>query len=141
MKRPGLPHISETLSFKLLKKVLSLIFFTHGIARIYYWSVEDFGDFLNTRGLVLGDLIAWIITIGEILGGTFLMINYKVKYVVLFHFLIIVSGILLVHLKNGWFVVGHGRNGVEYSVLILMVLLFIYSRESGKKKLVKGMEH
>jgi putative oxidoreductase len=32
-------------------------------------------------------------------------------------------GILLVHRHDGWFVVGGGRNGVEYSVLLIAVLL------------------
>ena len=34
-----------------------------------------------------------------------------------------VFGIYLVHLKHGWFVVGHGSNGMEYSVTLIAVLL------------------
>lgn len=125
-----LSDISEKPAYFLLRGVLSVIFILHGLARIYYWSIQDFGSFLNSQGLIVGVLIAWIITIGEILGGVFLLLGYKVRYVVRFNFLIIASGIFLVHLKNGWFVVGHGQNGVEYSFLILTVLLFIYSQES-----------
>jgi putative oxidoreductase len=29
-------------------------------------------------------------------------------------------GIVLVHAENGWFVVGGGRNGVEYSVVLIL---------------------
>jgi putative oxidoreductase len=32
-------------------------------------------------------------------------------------------GILLVHRPEGWFVVGRGRNGMEYSVLLIAVFL------------------
>ena len=32
-------------------------------------------------------------------------------------------GIVLVHAPSGWFVVGGGRNGMEYSVLLIAVLL------------------
>jgi putative oxidoreductase len=32
-------------------------------------------------------------------------------------------GIYLVHLKHGWFVVGHGFNGMEYSVTLVAALL------------------
>jgi putative oxidoreductase len=32
-------------------------------------------------------------------------------------------GIILVHAKEGWFVVGAGRNGVEYSVLLIAVFV------------------
>ena len=32
---------------------------------------------------------------------------------------------ILVHLPAGWFVVGGGRNGMEYSVLLIVALLGI----------------
>ena len=35
----------------------------------------------------------------------------------------LVMGILLVHREAGWFVVGLGRNGMEYSVLLIAVFL------------------
>lgn len=130
-----LSDISEKPAYFLLKGILSLIFILHGVARIYYWSIQDFGSFLNSKGFVVGVFIAWIITLGEIIGGVFLLLGYKVKYVVAFNFLVIASGIFLVHLKNGWFVVGHGENGVEFSLLILTVLIFIYNQESQKYKL------
>ncbi|MCE2994142.1 MAG: hypothetical protein LW863_01000 [Flammeovirgaceae bacterium] len=38
---------------------------------------------------------------------------------------ILVMGIALVHLKDGWFVVGGGRNGIEYNVVLISVLVFI----------------
>lgn len=129
----SLPYISEKHIYILLRSVLGLIFITHGLARFYYNSVGDFGEFLSANGIISGDVIAWIITIGEILGGLFLLIGYKAKYVVIFHFLVIASGIVLVHFEHGWFVVGHGHNGIEYNLLILMVLLFIYSRENRRE--------
>lgn len=33
------------------------------------------------------------------------------------------AGILLVHAREGWFVVGGGRNGMEYSVLLISSLI------------------
>jgi putative oxidoreductase len=122
-------RLSGKHTYPLLRGVLGFIFITHGIARLYYSSVGEFGEFLSANSIFLGEVIAWIITIGEIIGGLFLLIGYKVKYVVIFHFLVIASGIVLVHFENGWFVVGHGRNGMEYNLLILVVLLFIFSRE------------
>ena len=35
----------------------------------------------------------------------------------------LMMGILLVHRMDGWLVVGLGRNGMEYSVLLIAVLL------------------
>ena len=47
----------------------------------------------------------------------------------------IATGIALVHAPAGWFVVGLGRNGVEYSVLILFCLaaLFVLSPPAGAR--------
>jgi putative oxidoreductase len=38
------------------------------------------------------------------------------------HIFILTLGMVLVHLPAGWFVVGLGRNGMEYSVLLIVSL-------------------
>ena len=48
---------------------------------------------------------------------------------------ILVMGIVFVHFKEGWFVVGGGRNGVEYNLLLIVVLVYIMF-PSGLKKSV-----
>jgi putative oxidoreductase len=36
-------------------------------------------------------------------------------------------GIILIHFREGWFVVGGGRNGMEFNLLLIFVLLsFIF---------------
>ncbi|WP_143960309.1 DoxX family protein [Litoribacter populi] len=127
-----LPSFSQPKAVTVLRIVLGVIFISHGAARLYYGSVGDFGGFLNSQGLIVGDLIAWTVTIGEILSGSLLIYGLWVKYLSLFHALIIVAGIFLVHLPNGWFVVGHGQGGVEYSVLLLVSLLVVYSSQSAE---------
>lgn len=117
------------ISYTVLRIVMGLIFVTHGAARLYYDSVAGFGAYLDSQGFHIGLLMAWVITIGEIVSGTLLAFGYKVRFCVMFHAVIILSGIVMLHLSHGWFVVGHGSNGIEYSVLILAVLLFIYSRD------------
>lgn len=122
-----LPSIGIKYPARLLRIVMGLIFVTHGTARLYYNSVSDFGAFLNSNGFIIGVFLAWVVTIGELIAGTLLAIGYRVKYCVIFHAIVVLLGILLVHFPNGWFVVGHGSGGVEYSVLILAVLLYLYS--------------
>ncbi|HMQ06013.1 MAG TPA: DoxX family protein [Saprospiraceae bacterium] len=126
MKFPTVPQEYASVSLRIM---VGFIFITHGLARLYYSSISNFGEFLNAKGLMFGIAFAWIITIGEIISGTFLMSGYKVKYCALFHILIILSGIFLVHLPKGWFVVGHGSGGAEYSFLILGVLFYLYNKK------------
>ncbi len=134
MKDPAsyssLSPISTKPTLIILRSVIGIIFITHGLARLYYGSVQDFGGFLNSQGLMVGEVIAWTITIGEIIGGLLLISGFLIRYAVIFHFFIVLTGIFLVHLKNGWFVVGHGQGGIEYSILILAVLIYLYSSGS-----------
>ncbi|WKZ61311.1 MAG: DoxX family protein [Cyclobacteriaceae bacterium] len=120
-------------SLVVLRVTMGIIFITHGIARLYHESVADFGTYLNSKGLLIGVPIAWAITIGEIISGGLLALGIKVRYCIIFHALIIASGLLMVHLPNGWFVVGHGSGGVEYSVLILAVLLVLFFIADNKR--------
>lgn len=122
-----LPSFPLQIALLLLRLYMGMTFILHGAARLYYMSLNDFGAFLDSQGLMIGVFIAWFITIAEIIGGFLLMIGYKIKYVLLFNFLVIIGGIVLVHFKNGFFVVGHGQGGVEYSLLILSVLIVLYS--------------
>jgi len=130
-----LPELPEKFTYLFLRIVIGLIFITHGAARLYYWSIPDFGGYLNSLGLMIGLPLAWIITIGEIICGTCLLLGFKVRYCVLFHLLVIIPGIFIIHLPNGWFTVGHGTGGVEYSLLLVAVLVYLYSKGSGKYRM------
>ncbi|MCU0447735.1 MAG: DoxX family protein [Microscillaceae bacterium] len=124
----NLPHFSDKYPLLILRILLGIIFITHGVARIYVWSLPDFGKFLTNWGFPWGEGLAWAITIGEIVSGSLLALGFWVRWCLLFHTLIIVMGIFLVHIHLGWFVVGLAGGGVEYSLLILAVMAVLYSR-------------
>jgi len=110
----------------LLRIIVSLLLLIHGIARIYLGIVDDFGMFLSGAGFPLGIAIAWLITSAEIVGSLLLSLNIYVKYLTPYFGFQLLMGIFLVHLQEGWFVVGAGRNGVEYSVLLIVCLSVIF---------------
>ncbi|MEX0648019.1 MAG: DoxX family protein [Balneolaceae bacterium] len=125
-----LPSVSVKYPVLVLRVVMGVIFFTHGAARLVYNSVSDFGAYLNSQELIFGLFLAWAITIGELVFGLLLAIGHKVRYAVIFHAIVVIMGVLLIHIQQGWFVVGHGSGGAEYSLLILAVLFFLYSKGS-----------
>lgn len=106
----------------IIRVVVAAMFIVHGAARIWYHGVDPFGGFLERSGFPMGILWAWAVTIIEIVGGTLLLLG---RYIPLFAAYFIIQtalGIWLVHWKAGWFVVGLGRNGMEYSVLLIACL-------------------
>lgn len=97
----------------------------HGTARIFADGVFPFGEFLSAVGFPAGAYLAWTITLIEIVGGITLLTGYLITLISVFFAFQLFSGIILVHGKEGWFVVGLGRNGMEYSVLLIISFLCI----------------
>jgi putative oxidoreductase len=84
--------------------------------------VAPFGEWLAGQGFPAGAALAWAISTFEILGSFCLVIERLVRFVAPIHIAILSAGIAMVHAREGWFVVGGGRNGVEYSVLLIACL-------------------
>ena len=108
-----------------LRVTVALLVGVHGVARVGLGIVDDFGGFLEGFGFPLGVGLAWAITVGEIVGGVLLVAGRWVRPVALTLALELAVGVALVHAAEGWFVVGAGRNGMEYSVLLIAVLLAV----------------
>jgi putative oxidoreductase len=106
----------------LLRAAVASVFIVHGLARTVLGTVGGFGGFLSSWGLPAGTAIAWLITIVEMVGGVALAAGLAVRPLALWFAVQIAVGIVMVHGTAGWFVVGHGRNGAEYSALIIACL-------------------
>ena len=104
---------------------MALIFLSHTIVRTSLDRVAPFGKFFDSLGWPLGIYWAWGVTLWELVGGILLLIGWKPQWVVPAFLVQMVFGIWLVHMKHGWFVVGHGFNGMEYSVTIICALVAV----------------
>jgi putative oxidoreductase len=113
------------LGLAVLRAGTALLLILHGIARAWLGIVDDFGVVLNSWGFPAGLALAWTITIVEIAGGLLLAAGWFVRPLCAWFALQLVMGIYLIHGRIGWFVVGAGRNGAEYSVLLLLCLAVI----------------
>lgn len=109
----------------LLRMLAAVLVFAHGLARLLGGGVAPFGTFLTGTGLPVGLGIAWAVTLAELVAAPLLALGLPrlVSPICLLLAGIYVCGIWLVHWPAGWFVVGPGRNGMEYSVLLIAVLL------------------
>ena len=107
----------------LLRVVLAGIIGAHGWARLLADGVAPFGGFLDTQGFPGGFYWAAAVTGLEIVGSALLLLGRLVAALAASLSLVYLVGIALVHAKAGWFVVGLGRNGSEFSVLLIACLL------------------
>ncbi|MEI9809659.1 MAG: DoxX family protein [Bacteroidota bacterium] len=119
------PFISVSQSAVLLRIVVSGLLMAHGVIRMIVATISGFGEFLNSKGFVIGVGIAWFLTIFEIAGGLVMAAGFFVKWIAAVFIIELIMGIILVHATNGWFVVGYQSGGVEYSVLLIFSLLLI----------------
>jgi len=114
----------ETL-WTVLRLTLAGLLAAHGWARLLGNGIEPFGAWLNDQGFMIGHAIAWSVTIYEIAGTALLAAKWHVFPLAVGFSLIYLAGLFLVHLPSGWFVVGLGRNGMEYGVLLIVALLCV----------------
>lgn len=113
------------LARHVVRVTVAVLLGIHGLVRPLDGGVAGFGGWLGSQGFPFGVALAWAITLFEIVGATCLALGRWVRVVASGHILILLGGIAMVHAPEGWFVVGRGRNGVEYSVLLVACLVSV----------------
>ncbi len=111
----------------LLRLATAIILIVHSVPGMFNNGINDFGNlYLNQIGFApMGVAIAWAIKLSHVVCAFCLLFQKFIKPACLLTISILVAGIVLVHFKEGWFVVGGGRNGVEFNFLLIAVLLTI----------------
>lgn len=111
----------------LIRLAIATIFLSHSLHGVINHTVNDFGEqYLNKVGFApFGVYVAWALMGFEILGSILILFGKLLKFVVPGFILILLTGIVLVHYKEGWFVVGPGRNGMEFSFVLILSLIAI----------------
>lgn len=111
----------------LLRFAVAVILLAHSIPSFTTGSVNEFGnEYLRSVGF--GDFglpLAWIIKLSHIVCAVCLLLNKWLFWPIVVTLLVLIVGLFLVHLPNGWYVVGGGSEGVEFNFLLIFVLMFI----------------
>lgn len=109
----------------ILRITVALLILIHGVYRLAADIVGPFGTWLDSLGFPYGYGWAMAVTIYELVGPALMLTRRWTSLAALGHAFILTLGLILVHMPAGWFVVGGGRNGMEYSVFLIVSLLAI----------------
>lgn len=126
--RLGPAHPSTAML--VLRGVVALAFMAHALVRLVNGSVPQFGAFLERCGLPQGVPLVYAISAVELVGGSLLMLGWCVRSSCVALGAIVIGGVVLIHVHQGWFVGEHGVGGMEYSVLLVAALL-VLAAENG----------
>lgn len=111
----------------LLRFAVAVILIMHSVPGMFNNGIHEFGKFyLNETGFSpVGIPLAWAIKLSHVICAALFLLNKYTRPAAIVTILILIAGIFMVHLKEGWYVVGGGRNGVEFNFLLIFVLLYL----------------
>lgn len=113
-----------------------MIMAMHCIPTMLDGSINGFGtEYLDKVGFApFGLFLAWAVKLTHLIAIPLLLFNRYVMPVAIANILILIVGIFMVHLENGWYVVGGGRNGIEFNFLLIfsfLTLMFPHGLKRG----------
>lgn len=117
--------LRDARSIVAWRVVLAALIAVHGWYRFASGGVSLFGVWLDAQGWPAGWAIASAVTFVEIVGTPLLALGRFQFVLCLLYAAIYGVGLVIVHWPYGWFVVGAGRNGMEYSVLLIASFLIL----------------
>ena len=116
----------EALSFvplTLIRVYLFFVFWYAGTGKID--NFDKFSGYLGTLGVLLPDILSWMVILTEAGGAALLLVGLFVRWMSVPLLIVMFFAGYLVHYQNGW---AHEANGIEfaaiYSLMILTLLCF-----------------
>ena len=110
--------MNPELGLTILRVVLGVIFIAHGFPNLT-GGVQGTAEFFGSLGIPAPLLAAWFITVLESVGGLLLLVGFLVTPIASLLAVHMLVGIVLVHAKNGFYVVGPGTGGIEFNLLLI----------------------
>jgi putative oxidoreductase len=113
----------RSAGYDCLRLTLCVLLSVHGWYRFYEGTLPVLGQILESHGFVQGYLLACLVNLAETGGTVLLALRILATPIALILAGIYATGIFLFHWQRGFFVVGPGDSGWEYSALLIVCLL------------------
>lgn len=111
--------------------VVGAIFAAHGWPKLADGAAGTTA-FFGQLGVPLPGASAWLITILEFFGGLALIAGAMVGILSILLIVHMLTGIFLVHLPQGFYVIGPGQGGMELNLLLIAALLTLILAGPGR---------
>ncbi|MBY0539151.1 DoxX family protein [Patescibacteria group bacterium] len=119
----------------VLRLALGAVFFLHGYDKVFVKGIPAITGFMASLSLPAPELMAYILSYGELIGGALIILGALTYWATLFGIVVAVVAWVTVHLPNGFFV---GDGGYEFIMLILAASVSLMISGAGKYS-VDGM--
>jgi uncharacterized membrane protein YphA (DoxX/SURF4 family) len=123
----------------LLRLVVGSVMFVAGWKKLFDFGVGAFAKALAGLGVPLPEVLAWAVTLLEVVGGAFIIIGLLSRLSALLLTIDMVAAIFLVTIHVG-FLSSSGKSGVELNLLLIGGLLAILFGGPGSLSVDRGVE-
>lgn len=112
----------------LLRVALGVMFLAHGLMKIFVFTIPGTVGFFSSIGYP--GWLAYLVILGEVGGGLFLVLGIYTRWIALANILILL-GTLPVHWANGW-MFANTNGGWEYPVFLIVASASVALLGDGK---------
>lgn len=119
-----------------LRLILGIVFFVHGYSKLF-GGIPQTINFFSSLNIPLPGFFAYVVSILEFFGGILLIIGVIVSLISILLAIDMLVAILLVHLKNGFFI---NNGGYEFTLTLLAALVTLAMLGPGKLSLQKAFK-
>lgn len=113
----------------VLRVALGVVFAWHGYDKVFVKGIPAITGFMASLSLPMPELMAYILSYGELIGGLLLIVGAFTYWVTLFDIVVAVVAWVTVHAANGFAVSG---GGYEFIMLILAASISLMISGAGK---------
>ncbi len=123
----------------ILRVWLGVIFLMHGWQKITVLGIQGVTGFLGSLHIPAPEVMAYILSYGELLAGILLIIGLCVHWASKFVVIVGIVAFVTVHMASGFYISG-ATYGYEYNILWALVGLSLIMTGGGELSLDKKMK-